>query len=106
MLMIGEKEHEANKNLLIRECDNVNLLNEIELLDSNNKLIQDRARVQLWSDLSHNGQSLSEGGWGALDLTYQAQAQAVGEMSFHKVSLAVPILYTPVRKELHCLWKS
>ena len=52
-----------------------------------NKLIQDRARVQLWSDLSHNGQSLSDGGWGALDLTYQAQAQAMGEMSFHKVSL-------------------
>ena len=39
-----------------------------------NKLIQDRARIQLWSDLPHNGQSLSDSGWGALDLTYQTRA--------------------------------
>ena len=51
-----------------------------------NKLIQDRARIQLWSDLPHNGQSLSDGGWGALDLTYQTQA--TDELSSsHQISL-------------------
>ena len=56
-----------------------------------NKLIQDRARIQLWSDLSHNGKF--DGGWGALDLAYETQATE--ELSFsHKISLGstCPIL--------------
>jgi hypothetical protein len=52
-----------------------------------NKLIQDRARIQLWSDLPHNAQSLSEGGWGALDLAHQAQAEEEIDSS-HKISLS------------------
>lgn len=51
-----------------------------------NKLIQDRARIQLWSDLPHNGQSLSDGGWGALDFMHQTQATEELSSS-HKVSL-------------------
>ena len=56
-----------------------------------NKLIQDRARIQLWSDLPHNGHS--DGGWGALDLTYQTQAMEELSSS-HKISLGrtCPIL--------------
>lgn len=49
------------------------------------KLVQDRARIQLWSDLPHNGQSSYDGGWGALDFT--DQAQDMEEMSSCKVSL-------------------
>ena len=51
-----------------------------------NKLIQDRARIQLWSDLPYNGQSLSDGGWGALDLMYQAEATEETS-SLRKISL-------------------
>lgn len=54
------------------------------------KLIQDRARIQLWSDLPQNGQS--DGRWGGLDFTYQTQATE--ELSSHKISLGntFPIL--------------
>ena len=41
---------------------------ELTVLD-HNKLIQDHARIQLWSDLAQ-----SDGEWGALDFTYQTQA--------------------------------
>ena len=60
-----------------------------------NKLIRDRARIQLWSDLPHNVHSASDrdGGWGALDLTYQTQATEELSSS-HKISLGntCPIL--------------
>ena len=49
-----------------------------------NKLIQDHARIQLWSDLPHNGQS--DDGWGALDFTYQTQLEDESSSS-HKISL-------------------
>ena len=49
-----------------------------------NKLIQDHACIQLWSDLPHNDQS--DGGWGALDFTYQKQATEEFSSS-HKISL-------------------
>lgn len=54
-------------------------------------LTQDHARIQLWSDLPHNGQS--DGGWGALDFTYQTQATEELSSS-HKISLGstCPIL--------------
>jgi hypothetical protein len=52
------------------------------------KLIQDRARIQLWSDLPHNGQS--DDGWGALDFTYQTQDDELS--SSHKISLGSTIL--------------
>ncbi|KAF8799035.1 hypothetical protein BYT27DRAFT_7343375 [Phlegmacium glaucopus] len=46
------------------------------------QLIEDRARIQLWSDLPHNsGQPSSDGGWGALDLTYH-QAQSTEEIAY------------------------
>lgn len=48
-----------------------------------NELVQSCARIQLWSDIPHIGQSLSDGEWGALDLTHQAQE----ETSSYKVSL-------------------
>lgn len=60
---------------------------ELTALD-HNALIQDRARIQLWSDLAQ-----SDGEWGALDFTYQTQA--TDELSSsHKISLgsACPIL--------------
>jgi hypothetical protein len=51
-----------------------------------NKLIQDRARLQLWSDLPRDDQSLSDGEWGALDFPYGAQVTE--EMSSsHKIYL-------------------
>jgi hypothetical protein len=53
-------------------------------LRDHNKLIQDHGHIQLWSDLPHNGQS--DGGWSALDLTYQTQATEELSSS-HKISL-------------------
>ena len=59
---------------------------ELSALD-HNKLIQDRARIQLWSDLAQ-----SDGVWGALDFTYQTQVTE--ELSSYKISLGstCPIL--------------
>ena len=51
-----------------------------------NKFIRDRARIQLWSDLPSNGQS--DGGWGALDFTYQTQATEELSSS-HTISLGI-----------------
>ena len=53
-----------------------------------NKLIPERARIQLWSDLAQ-----SDGGWGALDFMYQTQATEELSSS-HKISLGgtCPIL--------------
>jgi hypothetical protein len=55
---------------------------------NHNKLIQDRARIQLWSDLAQ-----SDGGWDAMDFTYRTQATEELSPS-HKISLGstCPIL--------------
>ena len=64
---------------------------ELTAHDHNQLLIQDHARIQLWSDIPHtDGQSLSEGGWSALDFTYKTQATKERSSS-HKILLGSPI---------------